>query len=172
MNKNNKPGAIKILDKAIAILAQYMPLADKIGLMSPDLRVVQDLNHHRFVIVQFPARTLPVVGHAKQRDGPNGLRDEGSGQRVLGISGVNGGHRRQRAINGFHPLRGRQFLVEEHLDVLPAFVLHHKRKARGMMIVLADLVRRGHSGDPADPTQDYTCKLTTTSPNYLLLVIN
>jgi len=45
MGKNNKPGTIKISDKAAAILAQYKPQADKSGLVFPDLRVVKDLNN-------------------------------------------------------------------------------------------------------------------------------
>jgi integrase/recombinase XerD len=45
MGKNNKPGTIKISEKAAAILAEYKPLADKSGLVFPDLRVVQDFNN-------------------------------------------------------------------------------------------------------------------------------
>ena len=45
MGKNNKPGTIKISEKAAAILARYKSTADKSGLVFPDLRVVQDLNN-------------------------------------------------------------------------------------------------------------------------------
>jgi integrase/recombinase XerD len=45
MGKNNKPGTIKISDKAAAILNHYKPQADRTALVFPDLRVVKDLSN-------------------------------------------------------------------------------------------------------------------------------
>jgi integrase/recombinase XerD len=45
MGKNNKPGTVKISEKATRILEQYKPLADKSGLVFPDLRVITDFNN-------------------------------------------------------------------------------------------------------------------------------
>lgn len=44
MGKNNKPGTVKISEKAARLLASYKPLADKSGLVFPDLRVIKDFN--------------------------------------------------------------------------------------------------------------------------------
>lgn len=44
MGKNNKPGSVKVSEKAAEILARYKPLADKSGLVFPDLRVIKDFN--------------------------------------------------------------------------------------------------------------------------------
>ena len=45
MGKNHKAGTVKVSEKAVRILEHYKPLADKSGLVFPDLRVIKDFNN-------------------------------------------------------------------------------------------------------------------------------
>lgn len=44
MGKNDKPGSVKISDRAQIVLDRYLPFKDKSGLVFPELRVLPDLN--------------------------------------------------------------------------------------------------------------------------------